>query len=736
MALFNAAALIASIAVALMANAALQFSAEVRAVLPGFAPAPEAQAVLTTLLAAADGFDRRMIDTAILAALCAGPIHVFLLRNAIRRLRLVTKVMNGLTRGTTHEAALEALRRIEKSNRSDEISDMVQAVEVFRATTESLKESRDELRAVNARFEVALNNMARGLSMFDIRERLVVCNASYRTMYDLPEHLTRPGTELAKLLEWRALAAPGDAAVPTIISRYRAAVAKRTPLRYTRNLDDGRVIDVTLEPLVDGGWVTVHQDVTRERRAEAKIAELARQDPLTALANRRGLEEALEKVEHRGSGTRSGDTDKKGAYALLCIDLDHFKAVNDTYGHPTGDALLVRVAELLKQATRSEDLCARIGGDEFAVVQSDVRGAADTEALARRIIEVLTVPIQAGAHLVTIGASIGVAIADGTSKSPTQLMGEADVALYWSKSNGRNTYHVYGADVEAPLRARRQLTADMRPALQDQQFSLNFQPIITLAGGTVSACEALVRWKHPVRGFVSPAEFIPLAEQNGFIHELGAWVIDEACRVASGWPDSVSVAVNLSAVQLQASGLFDTISSALIRHRFAPQRFEIEVTESALIADIDATRDLLSRLKSLGIRIALDDFGTGYSSLSYLRAFPFDKLKIDQSFVRDISNRDDCVAIVKAVAGLAASLDMPTVAEGVETHDHLHRVNLAGCTAGTGLSVLAGPCPTADVPGLFATWRLAFGRISIKKGIIKIQSPAKPATGVANALAH
>ena len=653
------------------------------------------------VMARIHSLDGRVVTGLIFVSVIAGPISVLILLNSARRLRLIAKAMARLTRREPADDVLAALRAIEAANTADEITEMVKAVEAFHQTSKSLRASRDEIEAVNMRFLVALENMGRGLSMFAADERLIVCNTVYQRMYDLPAHLVIPGTSLEDLLTWRARANPSGGGVPLIISRYRAANAVRKPLRYTRALPDGRFIDISIEPLTDGGWVTVHQDVTSERLAEARIAAMAKQDPLTSLANRRGLEEALTNASQ--SLATGGRAEGGKGYTLLCIDLDHFKTVNDTFGHPTGDALLVEVARLLRQETRTEDYCARTGGDEFTIVQTGVSRVSDAEALARRLVHALSQPLRAGEHTVQIGASIGVGTSLGGHKAAAQIMNEADAALYAAKSAGRNTFMIYDEEIEGPLRARRQLVADLRPALCSGQMTLMFQPIVSLRTGSVQSCEALLRWQHPVRGVISPAEFIPLAEQHGHIIELGRWVIGQACRAAASWPGETSVAVNLSALQVQDESLLETIACSLSRYGLPPSRFEIEITESALLADIDSIRARLARIKQLGVRIALDDFGTGYSSLSYLRAFPFDQLKIDQSFVRDITNRNDCVAIVKAVAQLARTLDMTTVAEGVETADHLHRVHLAGCTAVQGY-LFSRPVAESEIPQLLAKW--------------------------------
>ncbi len=643
-----------------------------------------------------------------LALLCVGPLNILLLRHSVARLRIVTRALKCLANGRPENANIAELRDTQVSGVDDEITAMVDAIKAFQGTAISLNESREELRSVNQRLNVALENMSRGLSMFGPDERLIICNTAYRDMYQLPAHLTVHGASLTDLLEWRARASPGDGDVPKIISRYRAAVEARSPLRYVRKLSDGRTIEISLQPLENGGWVTLHQDVTKEREAEAQISRMAKEDALTGLANRRGFTEALELLCKRDPSAGFGKPQETQAdFALFCIDLDLFKSINDTLGHPAGDEVLRIVAQRLKVGTRQNDSIARIGGDEFAVLLSGITQREDIERVADRLVALLAEPMTLNGTTACIGASIGIEIGNSMQADPSQVLAHADIALYWSKSHGRNTWRIYDAELEAPIKKNRQIESELRPALAANQFSLNFQPILGLAQRDVVACEALLRWHHPQRGTVSPADFIPLAEKNGFIKELGAWVLREACSAAMTWPDHVRVAVNVSPVQLASKALYAHVVDALTQSGLSAERLELEVTETALLDNGETTLAVLHDLKNLGIKISLDDFGTGYSSLSNLRAFPFDQLKIDQSFVRDITNRDDCVAIVKAVASLAASLDMTTVAEGVETLDHLHRINLAGCTAAQGY-LFSKPVPASDVPALFEHWRISF----------------------------
>ena len=473
-------------------------------------------------------------------------------------------------------------------------------------------------------------------------------------------------------------------------SSLRQIAGLQADAHVIQRFNDGRVVEISLKPLAWGGWVALHEDVTERLGAAEKIAQLARQDSLTGVANRLLFSEELDRA------TAGLDADGATGFALLGIDLDKFKEVNDSHGHPAGDALLVAVGRRLAETVRSDDVVARLGGDEFAVIQRGVTGREDAEALAGRIIDLLHKPFQIHGHRIEIGATVGIALAPGDGRDAGELMRNADIALYRAKGLKRGTYCFFDPAMEGRLRARRALEADLGRAVAAGQFELHYQPIVSLALGAVAGAEALIRWRHPQRGMVSPADFIPLAEETGLINEIGAWAMTEACRVAATWPDKLRVSVNLSVAQFSGPDLAEIAADALHQSGLEPSRLELEVTESLFLGDAPATFAHLHRLRALGLSIALDDFGTGYSSLSLLRNFPFDKLKIDQTFVRDLPERPNCEAIVGAVAGLARSLAMTTVAEGVETKDHLARVAAAGCDEVQGY-LFSRPMPAADL---------------------------------------
>jgi diguanylate cyclase (GGDEF)-like protein len=561
------------------------------------------------------------------------------------------------------------------------LGDMARAMSVFKANAIALLSYQREIETLNSRFHFALENMSRGLSMFDAQHRLIVCNERYRELYRLPSDAVKPGTPFDVILDLRFVAGTGR--VGDAINGQRLSWpmdegtgAGRDMIPLTHVLTDGRTIQISFQPIDSGGWVALHEDITEERIQEARIERLARMDAVTNIANRYAFQETLARVLS-GDGTDC-------AFAVHLIDLDRFKEVNDTFGHPVGDTLLQHVAARLSHAVRADDFVARLGGDEFAVIQVQFGCAPDAEALAARLINVLSVPYDLQGHRIEIGTSLGVVMAAQTGANADDLLRNADIALYRAKSEGRGRYVVFHAEIEHELKAHRSLEADLAIAIGEGAFDMHYQPILDLKLGTVVVCEALLRWNHSVRGFVSPAVFIPLAEESGAIVALGAWALERACRDALTWPPHVKVAVNLSATQFQNGDLFETIERVLAVTGLAAQRLEIEITETVLLRDDKATIATLHQIRALGISIALDDFGTGFASLSYLRSFPFDKIKIDQTFIRDLPNQAECVAIVGAVTALAKTLGMKTVAEGIETTDHLQRVVAAGCDQAQG----------------------------------------------------
>lgn len=462
---------------------------------------------------------------------------------------------------------------------------------------------------------------------------------------------------------------------------------------------DGSEIEVLTygrEITFDGrdGVLVAIVDITERRRAEARIAYMAHHDGLTGLPNREFFQQRLaQELDGAGAADRR--------IAVMCIDLDLFKTVNDSFGHPMGDRLLQAVAGRLTQQMHGGKLAARLGGDEFAVIISQSCGASDASECAARLIAALSAPYDIDGNELVIGASIGIALSPGDGASCEELMKNADMALYRAKQDGGRVHRFFEKEMDRQAQKRRDMEHDLRRAFAQGEFELHYQPLVDVATGAISAFECLLRWRHPDKGMISPADFIPVAEDIGLIVPLGEWVLREACHEAARWPDGIKVAVNLSAVQFRSRNLVQVVVQALAQSALAPERLELEITESILLAETEANLATLHQLRQLGIRISMDDFGTGYSSLSYLRSFPFDKIKIDRSFVKDLAQRSDCLAIVRAISGLGKSLNIITTAEGVETSDQLEWLRAEGCNQVQGFLFSAAK-PASEIAGLLA----------------------------------
>ena len=546
----------------------------------------------------------------------------------------------------------------------------------------------------SAQLSAALEGMPQGLIMFDGGLRLIVCNAYYAQMYGLRAEHTEPGTPLRAILEHQLEMGTSPINAENFVESTLASAATPTLGVVEQQLHDGRIISVVNAPLSTGGGVTIHIDVTEKRNSEKQITFLALHDALTGLANRVQLREHIEK------SLKSLERGKK--LSVFCLDLDHFKDINDTLGHSVGDALLCAVATRLRELVRDHDLVSRTGGDEFAIVQSGAELAMAAPAgLAARVVEVLSVPFDLGDHHVVIGASVGVAIAPDDGSDVDQLLKNADMALYRAKDDGRGRFHFFEAEMDAKAQARRLLELDLRKAVAAAEFEVFYQPIVNLSENKISGFEALLRWNHPTRGRVQPDEFIPLAEETGLIVPIGEWAIRQACAEAKTWPSDLRVAVNVSPVQFRSKSLVPSVMSALAASGLRPDRFELEITEAVLMHNDDVTMAVLHQMRSLGVRISMDDFGTGYSSLSYLRGFPFDKIKIDRSFVRDLIEKPDSIAIIRAVTGLGHSFGMTTTAEGVETQEQLDQMRAEGCTEAQGY-FYGKPMPANEIAQLLS----------------------------------
>jgi diguanylate cyclase (GGDEF)-like protein len=560
-----------------------------------------------------------------------------------------------------------------------------------------LKDHEERLKATNVRLDAALDNMSQGLCLYDSANRLMVFNRRFCEIFELPPDHLQPGVTFREVLELSISAgAYVGRSAPELIAEQAEFVSQHASGAYHQELSRNRVVAIVHQPMPDGGWVATYEDVTERRRSEARIAFMARHDALTGLPNRVLFAEKLEKA--------LADLGREGGFAVLCLNLDRFKQVNDTLGHHVGDELLRTVAQRLRYCARDVDTVSRLGGDEFAIVQPKVDRPETAALAAHQIIEVLSAPYDIAGHRITIGASIGISLAPGDGATTGKLLKSADVALYRAKTDGRGTWRFFEAEMDARLQARRTLELDLRDALEKDEFEIFYQPIYDLTHDRISGFEALLRWRHPTRGLVLPGEFIALAEEIGLIIPMGEWVLRRACAEARAWPSHIMLAVNVSAVQFKGPGLIQTVQDALAATGLAPHRLELEITESVLLADNVATLAILHTLRDLGVRIAMDDFGTGYSSLSYLRAFPFDKIKIDQSFVRDLTAAGGPGPIVRAIRTLADCLSMRTTAEGVETYEQLQWLRDEGCHEVQGY-YFSRPVPAADIPELIQRLR-------------------------------
>ena len=455
------------------------------------------------------------------------------------------------------------------------------------------------------------------------------------------------------------------------------------------------VIDVTLfsRPLDYAGeaaCLIAAFDVTDRNRAEAKAAYLAHHDQLTGLANRAYLHLRLRETFERGAGAPS--------LAILLVDLDRFKLVNDTLGHFSGDKLLQEAAGRMRAALGGQDFVARLGGDEFAVV-TGVTDVAELGQLAEALIEALSAPYRLDDAEATVGASIGIAVCPADGEDPDLLMRCADLALYRAKADGRGAYHYFESGIDARLQERRSMEVELAAALEAGELQVFYQPLVTLSTGKIAAFEALARWPHRVRGDVPPSVFIPIAEETNLICRIGTFVLDQACRDAAAWPDPVKVAVNLSPKQFRYGALLATVQAALQKSGLPACRLELEITEAMLLERTDLVQSTLHALRALGVRISMDDFGTGYSSLSYLRSFPFDKIKIDRSFVQEMATSADAAAIVRAIVTLGASLGIQVTAEGIETAEAAELLAEQGCTEGQGF-FFSRPRPRSEADAL------------------------------------
>jgi diguanylate cyclase (GGDEF)-like protein len=567
---------------------------------------------------------------------------------------------------------------------------------------EIVKGQQEQLRLSNVQFDAAINNMTQGLCFFDKEQRLIVCNSRYIEMYDLAPEAIYPGVTLREIIDLRYAANSSPAMMPDEYYAQRHSVAtSNEPSDTIIELANGRIFVIHHRPMADGGWVATHEDITEQRRTEDKIAHMAQHDILTGLANRALLTERMEQALARA---------KRGEIvALHLVDLDHFKRVNDTLGHPVGDLLLQAVAERLRSITRATDTLARLGGDEFAVLQVAMGESNDATLLAQRIIEILSAPYQLDGHEAVIGATVGIAIGGIDGFHADQLVRKADMALYRAKSAGRGAFRVFEEEMDAAMQSRRALEQELRAAMPAGQFELRFQPMISAHDESIAGLEAAVYWNHPREGSLPPETFLTVIEEIGLAGALGEWALREACFAAVSWPAPLRVAVNLSYVQFRNPGLPLVVLGALAASGLAPDRLELEVPEGAMLNGGETTLPTLQRLRELGVRVVMDEFGLSPSTVSYLRDFQFHKIKIGRSLVSDIVAHEDSAGIVRAVATLARGFGMVSVADGIQTPEQREKAAAEGCGEIQG-ALFGEPLRAADLSAFLSGRRLAKGR--------------------------
>jgi diguanylate cyclase (GGDEF)-like protein len=510
-------------------------------------------------------------------------------------------------------------------------------------------------------------------------------------MFSLSPEIVKPGCHLRDLILYRQKIGSFVGDVDAYCTRFLDPTGSLVQDTVT-STPDGRTIRLIYKRSPDGGWATTLEDVTEVRRDQARIEHLAHYDALTNLPNRTLFQRHAEQLFR--------DTEGR-PFAILYIDIDEFKRINDTLGHLIGDEFLKGVAERLRQSVARDDFIARLGGDEFAILQHGIASTEDVKSLVARIYQALRTPFDCRGHQLSGDASIGIAIGPRDGADLFDLLKNADLAMYAAKAAGRRTYRFFDPAMEQQAMQRRELEADLRAAVAEGGLELHYQPQVDLNSDRVTSCEALLRWRHPVRGMVSPADFVPVAEETGLIEEIGQWVLRTACAEAAAWPDAIRIAVNVSPIQFRSETLSLKVAAVLAETGLDPRRLELEITEAVLIADDDAALATLNQLRALGVHIALDDFGTGYSSLQYLQHFPFDKIKIDRSFVKEVTRNSSSASIIRAVVSIAADRNMITTAEGVETLPQRETVQNLGCTQMQGF-LFSAARPAQEIRKLLA----------------------------------
>jgi diguanylate cyclase (GGDEF)-like protein len=567
------------------------------------------------------------------------------------------------------------------------------------------------LREQNSLLEAALRHLPVGLSMFDSKQRLIMCNPAYRRLYDLSAELTTPGVSFSSIVLDHVKNEGGENLAARLesardwIAEHLAKLSRGEVFTETLQLSDGRSISKKVAPILGGGWVDLQEDVTALNRSGEQIAWLARHDPLTGIANRFQFRERL---EHQFECY-----DPRLGFALHWIDLDYFKEINDQYGHQAGDDYLKSVAHRVASSLRAGDLVARIGGDEFAILQAGGGRRDLAEQFAARILRTIGEAHDLPGHKLNGSASIGIALAPQHGQDPDRLFARADAALYHAKAHGRGTAVVYDPGTNNATSAPNPLRAELHHAVERDELVLHYQPIVALREQRVSGFEALLRWKHSTRGMIPPSDFIALAEETRLIVRMGEWVLRRACMDAESWPEAIGVSVNLSAVQIENGDFYEMVREALEATALRPERLQLEITETILMRDQARAQSVLRKLHDLGVTVALDDFGTCFATLNYLRSFPFNKIKIDRSFIHDVSLHHDNLAIARSVADLASELGIGSVAEGVETSADLAAVRQAGYDEAQGF-YFSLPVPARGIGRAIAQCAAKFANTPMK----------------------
>jgi diguanylate cyclase (GGDEF)-like protein len=561
------------------------------------------------------------------------------------------------------------------------------------------------------RFDTALNNMPHGLCMFDSTRRIVVANQKLKLQLGLPPDFELRGSKGRELVETIVNAGLlSKVNAQTLMERMTARLLGSDDAAFAVDMTNGRTLEFALQPMENGGMVVLVEDITERKIAEAKINHLARFDALTGLPNRNVLRDRMEQAL---AAWRPDNM-----CAIHFIDLDQFKQVNDTLGHTRGDMLLQAVAHRLREHLGDADVISRFGGDEFVILQAPVQSIEQSEALAKRVLDAVGGTYDLDGHKVVVTASIGIALATSVI-DPDQFLRNADIALYQAKSDGRGTWRWFEAKMEANAQARRALEFDLRSATESEAFELYYQPIFNLKTRRIESCEALLRWPHRERGMVSPAEFIPVAEEMGLIVEIGNQVLYNACLECRRWPGDIAVAVNLSSIQFDRSNVPALVRETLAATNLPAGRLEVEITESTLLQNTKRTRADLDQLAELGVKISLDDFGTAYSSLSYLHSFPFHKVKIDQSFLQGLGDDERRLTLLRGMTRLSAQLGLRVVVEGVETQEQLELLAAEDSIDEVQGYLLGRPMPAADLRKLLYAFYVAPAQTSIRAARIR-----------------